>query len=740
MSEEPPESAAPQPEPPEPEAPEEDTAERSSDQPSTEEPARPAGRQSPKTAEGGGPEEKKDESWTNRAGDAEGAGPQDTFTTSIHSGNGVIVGDNANMIVIKMPDGRQVAVLRYQRTAAWLAEAERTFVQAEEFDDFVVRLRRERVIYLCGRPGTGRRFLAERLVAKAVTAGRGVHGVHVPDKGVPLADLARKDDLIVPDAGVVLEVAENGPVTLGVLDALAAMATSARSYLVILGEARGPGGAALGHYEIQSEPPDPEAVLDRHLTYHLRRGCVGSCADCTGSCRREFVERCLALEEVRNQLTSDGRPATVADLARVLAAWDGVDGTLKIKLNSMRERVRAVAFELVNGGDKAEPDPVAAPRRQAVQIAYAAFAGYPLADVFEVAELLFQVLWAAQYGEKAQDRTIFDGGVEQILRVPHGMDLLHVDPAEHPRRVWFTDARLPFDVLDVAWHDFDQVRGPVQDWLDHLVKNARPGIRGRAASVAGWLATYDFDEVWRRLIRPWATAGSGTLREAAAQALDTAVEEPALDGLTRDPRLVGLIRSRVRDWARSASAHMHDTAARAYGTRLGTLALREALDDLYLLAGRDDLNGSASIARSLQSLYLDSPAEIRAELLRWMRDDKYRIQVHAARSLVLIAGLASPPPRHNWPLLLSDLERAGEDPQLLSEPWRAALAGPSTSLRAWATLHVWLLRADADPEVQDRVLALGREIVAAPLDGRARFALRQWARECDSARLLLKSL
>ncbi|BAL92163.1 hypothetical protein AMIS_69430 [Actinoplanes missouriensis 431] len=673
-----------------------------------------------------------DQSWTSQGEQPEGARSDHDFKTAIKNSKGIIVGDNATMTVIELPDGRQVTALRYHRSAAQLTEADQTFVQVPNFAEFVTTLRNERVVYECGEPGTGRRFLAERLAARAA-AGQEVHGVHFPEKGVSLVDLARQDDLLVPDAGVVLELADPGTVTPALLDTFATLAAAVNAYLVIIGTQAGSSGASLSRYEIRPGLPDPESVLRRHLGFALRRrsACVGSCTVCGGACHPDFIERALDLPEIKEQLETHPRPASVADLAQALSCWDGEQGSLAAVLGRIRGRARDLAFTLVKGGRKDTSAPME-PRRQAVQIAYAAFVGYTLADVFHVGQQLYEILWAEQNSEADPDRVIFDGGVEEILSVPDQASLLRFDPADRPRRVRFVDVRMPFDILDVAWNDFDQGRPPVRRWLDRLVRQERPGIRLRAASVAGWLAAHDFDEVWRELIRPWALSESGDLRQAAAWAVDTATEED---------RLLGPIRSRVREWARAArNSRLHDAAARAYGTRLGELFVREALDDLHLLAARADLNGSASIARTMQRLYLNHPAEIREELLTWMRDDLYRIQVHAARSLILIAVLAGEAPRSQWPRLLADMaaDRGGAD--ALVEPWRAALAGPTTGRRAWWVLHAWLRRADSDGELRKLLLPLCAEIFKPPLDGRARFTLRQWARECRSARELLTSL
>jgi hypothetical protein len=671
---------------------------------------------------------REDRSWRSQDSDHGEPGPDDTWWNSFRDSSEFIVGDNATMIVVNLPDGREATALRYHRSWQWVRDAERRFVEVPGHAGLLKTLGEEKLLYLCAAPGTGRRFLAERLLA--LTAGEDrVYGVHLPTAAVSLVDLAKQADLMVKGAGVVLELAGTGPVTPALLDTFAGLARDAGGYLVILDDRTGSGGALMSPYEARPEPPDPVSVLKRHLRAAPPRSCTRPCGH--ESCSEAFITECLAEQEVQERLTADPKPAAVADLARTLAGWDPETESLTHALSRIRAGVRKLASALVNAVSGGEPaDPRAAPRGQAVQIAYATFTGYPLADVFEVVQPLFQFLWMEENGEATPSRMLFDGGVEKIMKAPDGTSVLTGDHGENPRRVHFRDARLPVDILDVVWNDFDGVRRPLQIWLRYLVETGRLGIRRRAASVSGSLLSLDFHQVWRVLINPWARSGRGDLRQAAALALDTAAG---------NEQLLGLLRSRVRDWTRSANSQLHDTAARAYGTRLGASLLGEALTDLRVLAGRNDLNHSASVARAMQYLYAGTPVDVWGSLADWMSDDRYRVQVHAARSLILIAALSAEAPRQQWPRLLADLTDIGE-PDLLTGPWRAALAGPTTSLRAWQTWHSWLRRADTDEALRHALLPLGRQILAEPLTTRGRFYLGQWSRDSESARRLLDEL
>lgn len=682
-------------------------------------------------AENGTPES-TDHSWSHQEPGDAGPKARDTWATDIRGSNGIIVGDNATMVVVDLADGGETTALRYHRTVGSVREAAERFVEVPGFWETVKELKKSRIRYVCAEPGSGRRFLSERMLAELAGEDR-VYGLHLPTPGVSLVDLARQKDLMVHGAGMVLELAEPGPVTAALLDTFAGLAEEAQGWLVILGSQ--PGGPGTSEYEYRPESPDPRAVLRRHI-----RANRPDLVDLIDACLAEETDRdqldadpepASVADIIRDQLNADPRPAAVADLARALADWDGTEATLGEALGGLRARVRQLASELVNRVTPEDSaDPQTAPRRQAVQIAYATFAGHPLADVFEVVQPLFQFLWIEENGEATPSRVLFDGGVEKIMSADGKSSLLDGDLTRYPRRVRFRDARLPMDIVDVIWNDFDGVRRPFRLWLGFLVEKGRDGIRRRAASVAGLLLMLDFNEVWRELVGPWAHSGRAVHREAAAWAVDTAAE---------NDQLLWMLRGRVRDWVRSNNAQLHDTAARAYGTRFGAASLAEALADLRVLAGRDDLNHSASVARAMQYLYLEAPAEVRARLSDWMADDLYRVQVHAARSLILIAALSAEAPRQQWPRLLADLADI-DDPGALAEPWRAALAGPTTSLRAWKTLHLWLRRADNDESLRDVLLHLGRQVLAEPLTRRGRFYLAQWSQDSDTARRLSAEL
>ncbi|GIF51849.1 hypothetical protein DFJ67_5875 [Asanoa ferruginea] len=668
-----------------------------------------------------------DQSWSQESETAD-LQPDD-YRTQVIRGSAAI-GDRAVAIQLNLRGGRQITALKFHRDAAWIDEAELTFVAPNDFATLRTALESNRMLYLRGAAGTGRRRLAEILLGRVVGSDK-VAGIEVPARDVSLSTLAGEQGLLLKGHGTVLELSAPGVVSNAILATFAGMAREADAWLIVLDDRTGTPDPALSPYEVHTEAPEAGQVFRRHLLAELKRRarCVGGCTRCDARCRPAFVDECLTKSAVQLQLEADPRPASAADLARALADWDRTDDDLDRALATIRVRVREHAARLVKGLDVSNDvrDPQAAPRRQAVQIAYAAYDGHPLSDIFDVGQQLLEILWVVQRSAESPTRVLFDAGIEAMLKVTDQSVIVRVDAGEHPRRARFVDSRMSFDILDVVWHDFDGVRVPLLFWLNQLVQSGRPGIRRRAAYIAGWLATHDFDELWRILIRPWARSDKGTVRQAAAWAVDI---------LAYDGRWLDAVRGRVREWARVDNAQLHDSAARSYGTQLGAAFVTETLADLRMLAGRDDLNGSASVAVAMQFLYTVAPDETRKTLVAWNGERTYRIRVHAARSLILLARLAGRPPKDGWPLLLSDLAST-DDGRLLDDLWRAALSDPTTALRAWESLRSWLQAADADEELQEVVVSLGARILRRPLATRGRFYLKRWKRESESASRLL---
>ncbi|SCG67956.1 HEAT repeat domain-containing protein [Micromonospora coxensis] len=669
----------------------------------------------------------EDESWTNEASDERGGGGQGGGSTFRNVGQ-TVYGDHAMMFNFQLPDGRQITVLRSQRTEASLREAETTYVTVEGFAEARRQLEERRVLLLRGTAGTGRRTTAELLLAGVVGFDR-VVGIENTDAGVTLTQLAGQDGLLVEGHGTVLELPAAGAVGMATLRIFEKLAHDAGAYVVIVEDREDSPDPALAPYTFAHRQPPVENVLGRHLLRLLTRAgrCLDGCTPCSGECRTRFVARCLAHDRVRTELFTHPQPAPTVELARSLAGWSGVDEELEDALGGLSRHRRDFAARLLSAAGDPD-DPLETPRRRSFQIAYATFHSHPLTDVFDAGELLLGILRAVESGSEQTVRVVFDGGVEQLLRTWSGEPrLATVESGEQPRRALLADPRLLLDVLDVVWNDFDGVRLPLLFWLDRLVLGPRAAVRRRAAEVTGWLATYDFDEVCNTMIRRWAADGRGTVRQAAAWALDVA---------TADPRLLGRIRGRVRDWVRSSDPLLHDTAARAYGTRIGQLAPEEAVQELRTLASRKDLNASASVARTLVTLYGVAPEVTWQALVTWSGDGLQRLRVHAARGLTLLAGERASPPEETRPLLLTATGAFTPDHSELVALWQTALADPTTAFRAWKELHGWIRLADDGAALADLVVDLVGRMLVGRIAARGRFHLREWSPGSATARRL----
>ncbi|GAB3150631.1 hypothetical protein GCM10027290_38480 [Micromonospora sonneratiae] len=665
-----------------------------------------------------------DMSWhTDSSSGPEGGSHQQWQRVTTHGATAFGPGAQAFNLITK--NGKRITVLKSQETATRIGSITETYVTVDGFEQIRGELANNRLTYLCGTAGGGRRTTAQMLLAAVVGPDK-VAGIAVAEPDVTLAELAGEADLITPGHGVILELTEPGTVSAGTLSTFATMARRCDAYLVILDDRADAPEPSLRPYGALHTPPDAANVIRRHLPRLLKQSarCVGTCGRCVDSCHQAFVEKCLDQEDVTKALTAHPKPGSAVELAETLANWSGKEKELKQAMRGLRSRVRELAAKLLKhehpNAETGNAQPPT-PRRQAFQIAYAVFDGYPLADVFNAGELLLSILWQVQGDEERPARVVFDGGVDQMLNTGLGATgtLSPDNVTEHPRRARLADRRLQVDVLDVVWHDFDSVRVPLLAWLNTLVFGRRESLRSRAAEVAGLLATYDFGEVYRVLIGPWARSPKGFVRQAAVIALDSALD---------NTQFFDRIWRQVDDWVQSPNALLHDTAARTYATRLGTALPTLALHNLRILAGRDTLNASASVAHALCAVYEFAADQTRECLVEWNRDDTYRVRVHAVRGLILLARLVTDQNDRLWPVLLLHTAGSTSATQDLVTLWRAALTEPTTAYRAWQQLHAWVRLADTDAELGDQITALVSRILAGPTATRGRFHLQIWSR------------
>ena len=582
------------------------------------------------------------------------------------------------------------------------------------------------LVILYGRPGSGRHATAVHLLSGVRRSGWLGRLETEPDGLATLLSRGGGAAGSPIDTGDRIIIDLNGrPLRDDQWQILAERVREKSAYAVVIAPAKVPSGAEyprdLAHLH---RPPPADLVMRGNLTYRLGLHRQQECVDgCTDESVEEFAGSRCAIPEVARYLKVAESLHEVGEFAAELAEHvHTADTDVPDLLSRWRDRLRRKAEKLLEGaGSSAEKDDRLLLRRQVFRIAYAVFHGHPFSDVFYAGDLLLAHL-TEQSPSRVRlaevPRLIVDGNLRELL----GEDMAAIDDspavsAAGPRRAELVDAELVPSILDVAWHDYHTLRRPLLDWLRALAIHPLVRVRVRVAQTAGLLARFDFDEVYRSLIRGWAEGPVNT-RAAAADALDIAA---------LDKTLAARVRQQVSDWARSSKAKLQDSAARAYGSATGAVDQAHAIRALTDLGSRRALADWNSIGLAMVQLSdAGAATEVVDALTAWIRSDKpdkSTLRDHAVRALLMLTRLAA------------DADETGQLPGLADIPdrrdavvllWRRALADERTSRRAWKQFQQWLESADRRPELVDRMESLAAEILAYPLDARARFWLTLW--------------
>lgn len=493
-----------------------------------------------------------------------------------------------------------------------------------------------------------------------------------------------------------------------------------RGYLVIIAPLREKSDAPLRPYEVPHERANAPEVLHKHLTRLLSNTYAGN-----GEPIHSYVDRCLADPAIVEHLRNSPPPGEVFDLARRLITIRKTDGQPGDAVRLLPSALRELAATVLSRPEGEDDD--TALRRFSARVAYAVWNGNSLAVVSELAAKLLNAL--SKKDDSDPVKSALGGGMVGLIdpSMRGWDDEEGLDESERrSRQARLVDPELARAVLDVVWNVYHPLREPVMRWLLDVAGDPREKVRMRAGQVAGQLATYDFGYVYRELLRPLAESRRAVHRQAASWA----VERVALDS-----RLTARACRQVRDWAWSPNSYLNDTAARAYTTHVGAVA-DDPLPNLYLIALRPEQLRSHSVALAVAHLYepgnVESGLMILNHLKEWVSEDQRRLPgVHAARAVTYLAQRTALAPDDAWPALLCLARDDDAARKLLIGLWRAALAEPETTHRAWSVVHAWLTRAEERAEIDDEVLNFAGELVAEPLSLRQRalFHLQMWRQE-----------
>lgn len=309
------------------------------------------------------------------------------------------------------------------------------------------------------------------------------------------------------------------------------------------------------------------------------------------------------------------------------------------------------------------------------------------------------------------------------------------------------DAGYSTALLKYLWTELDDLRPTLLAWLSDYAINARPReLRLRAAGAAGALGALEFNTIRERLFRPWAlseSADSDQRRhqfQAVGNALGILIWNDA-----RAEDVLGLLRAWVIDLGRPV---LKWVAARSYA-QVGLRYPREAINQWrrilesetsVVLRLTDTLRLSIphplhmSVFDAIVSLFLravEFPHRLRPiyeqaleGLSAWVDADfRERDSEHLGLPLFLVLTAIGMPADNGsgdpeqWPPAM--LHIIGTQPdatyrRLLAGLWRRALKDAVLSAHAAAALHHWVECAGRDDWLEETLLEMLREMLAAP--------------------------
>ncbi|MEV2217178.1 hypothetical protein AB0H86_38140 [Streptomyces sp. NPDC050997] len=667
---------------------------------------------------------------------------RDAFETleAFHSS----VAQQGNAYTLNVGTSQPVEYQQMSLDAAETSRLHRLYQPAPHTTRMADTLAEHHLLVLVGLRGSGRETTGRVLLADQCGGDRvGVlHG----------EESARLTQALMEKGGRRLERGHGVRVNLGThspgqntLDVLRLRARERGAYVVLIVEDTRTDPGDLGPYAVHHRrPEDPAKVLAAHLGSALAEHRT-HCAD-PGGCKRvaaqKFMDRVLADVRLTGTLAAAPSVHWIVRLAKDLVPHlhgpeDALDPLLDTPHGDLRSQARRFLRLSESGAEPAAPPSAATdPYHRALRITYVLGHDLPLSDVIRTGTLLGTEVLRAENRDTAPARPVFEADLDQL--VPPGKGIAAEPGAgvtDNPRRARLADPEVMPAVVEVIWHDLPWLREPLVQWLRKLASDRLERVRARSAVIAGHLLRHDFDSVYRHLVKFWALGNSVADRRCAALAMAVAV---AAD----DPWLTERVAKQLTDWAGSPNPQFQDSAARTYGTPVGTRDVPGTLHALQALGGRPALAPYASVAYSTAALFLTTggAGPVAEALGRWIRSDNDNLPRHAVRSLLVLGPFAVGPELPSRPTLA---QQAIADPgreETLLMLWQRALIDPAHSGQAWQLLRQWLLAADEDDELAEFLEKFVPRVFGPRLRTRAGFHLRRWARQHPEARTLHRLL
>lgn len=485
-----------------------------------------------------------------------------------------------------------------------LAHLADTFAPSRRYDELCAVLAADRVLVLRGRPGTGRRTAALRMLMQASPKGSEVMAL---DPGTKPSDFA--DHIQTGRAHVVVDpvIGEDHSLRDVHLNAARRCLGDDGLFIVVTGPDTGVDDVETYEWV----PPRPIDIVRAHLTHAVHRSATGP----QEPEEVPAVQRLLRLDATDQYLSAGPSPRETAGFAQLLLEYEAG----RCRKDDLLEYGRESAEQIVGalfGGSSGAPGGDAL-RDKAFLISLAVFDGSPYPLIADFGDRLYRLLRTVETPERPAGHPVF--GTPPAKRLAWARAEEYDDETETPwgrvpeRVVAFQNDSLWSIALRHVWTRHPAARRPMLAWLASLTQDRRAGVRLRAAVASGVLAATDFEYAFNEFLHPWGRSSVAMDRQLAAWALYAAAEH-GMDSAVR--RLLSR-------WSGQRGAGLRWTVARTYAL-LGGATVVSALRDIGRMAvSGPEPDGAlrTALEQTLEAL-LQGPASptVLEQFVQWYAD------------------------------------------------------------------------------------------------------------------------
>jgi len=354
-------------------------------------------------------------------------------------------------------------------------------VHVENGDEKILfdRLRETPLLLLAGRASTGRLQAALRALDQITGQARGPSRIHLISTGTDWEDALtglQKDQAYVLDAsGAEWVIGLDHAKIWRILQSV----RESNSWIIILVDEPWLVDAGLPHL-VWHQPPDQAAVTLSHLALHL-----------TEAKAKAVLQDVQEFPQVEGWPRSGGGPQAAVSLARAIERWplDSHDPNHEIGPQPVllhRPSTLRLARSLFRQTTERREQKGWTPRSQSLVLASAVLDGEPLDTVIRAAEGLRQRLTLVEVPNKPVGCIVFEAPLRHWLR---HTDITHTemvagvpDPHAGGRApgIHLNDPVLATSILEIAWKEYDLLRGPLLAWVRELC---------RTGNVPSWIST-----------------------------------------------------------------------------------------------------------------------------------------------------------------------------------------------------------------------------------------------------------